>query len=95
MYCKKQMFQKDLFCSIIPSKLLNPTEGAISQLTGRTHSIGYSSQTKLRFLNYRWQINNKKIEKKKILHNSEPDIYLNFTIPFLIQRRKAQSEKYN
>jgi hypothetical protein len=85
------MLQKDHFCSIIPSKLLNPTEGAISQLTDKTHSIGYLSQTKLRFLNYRWQINNKKIEKKKILHNYETDINRNFTIPFLIQRRKDQS----
>ena len=43
------MLQKDHLCSIIPNKLLIPTEGAISQLTGKTHSIGYSSQMKLRF----------------------------------------------
>jgi len=94
IYCKKQMLQKDHLCSIIPNKLLIPTEGAISQLNEKTHSIGYSSQMKLRFWNKRWQIDNKNIEKKKILHNSEPNIYLNFTISFLIQRRKARSEEY-
>jgi hypothetical protein len=34
------------------------------------------------------------LKRKKILHNSEPNIYLNFTISFLIQRRKARSEEY-
>jgi hypothetical protein len=67
----------------------------MSQLTENTYSIEYSIHTQSRFSTTNDKLMTKQLKKKKVIKNSETDIYLNFTITLPTQRKEAQKRRYN